>query len=125
MASCEPKRSSSYCEDLRWRMIWQREGLCYSYKVVARNLGVDKSTVKRTVRKFLQTGTVAKENYPAERAQKILTEPAKIFIISQVIEKPGIYLSEIQSLLEEKLYLDISLSTICKFLHKSGFTLYN
>ena len=26
-SSCEPKRTSAYSEDLRWRMVWERECL--------------------------------------------------------------------------------------------------
>ena len=60
--SCQPDRSSAYAEDLRWRMVWQRDGLGYSYARIARNLCVDKSTVWRTVQLFHVTGDVAKKS---------------------------------------------------------------
>ncbi len=40
--SCEPSRTSAYS---RWRMVWQREALRLTYSSIARNLGVDESTV--------------------------------------------------------------------------------
>ena len=39
-----------------------------------------------------------------------------------VVQKPGIYLHEIQCELEHFLLIDVSVSTICKCLHKNGFT---
>ena len=39
-----------------------------------------------------------------------------------VIEKPEIYLWEIQEELQHTLLLEADISTICRFLHASGFT---
>ena len=50
--SCEPARTSAYSEDLQWRMIWQSELLGYSQQPIAQNLGVDQSTVSRTIQLF-------------------------------------------------------------------------
>ena len=53
MASCEQMWSSANGEDLRWHIIWQREGLGYSAEIrVAKNLNIDKSTVYRIVHVF-------------------------------------------------------------------------
>ena len=46
----------------------------------------------------------------------------KLFILNTVLQRPGIYLREIQKELEDVLMIEISISTICKFLCKSGFT---
>ena len=59
MTSFEPRRSSAYSEDLRWRMVWQCEGLGYSQAQAGRNLGVDRSTVTRTLQLFHATGSVS------------------------------------------------------------------
>ena len=48
--------------------------------------------------------------------------PAQLLIIHFCLEKPGIYLHEIQKELEYILFLEVSLSTICRFLHNSKFT---
>ena len=120
--SYEPKRSSAYSEDLRWRMVWQREALGYTYEQISKNLGVDSSTVQRTVALFNATGSVQKRAYPKERAFRKLTPIAQLFILNLVLEKPGIHLHEIQRELEASLLLAISLSTLCTFLHKCGFT---
>ena len=47
MTSWEPLRSSAYQDDLRWRIVWQREGLGLSRREIAGNLNIDRSTVRR------------------------------------------------------------------------------
>ena len=121
MASCEPGRTSAYSEDLRWRMVWQREALEYTYNAITRNLGVDSSTVARTLELFNTSGSVSKRPYPKGRAFQKLTVPVQLLILHLAVQRPGIYLHEIQEL-SEFLLLDISLSSICRFLHHSGFT---
>ena len=44
--SCEPLRSTAYSDDLRWKVVWQREALTLSCEEVARNLCIDRSTVR-------------------------------------------------------------------------------
>lgn len=39
MASSQPRRQTA---DLRWRMVWQSEGLGHTYSAIAENLNVDK-----------------------------------------------------------------------------------
>ena len=120
--SCEPWRSSAYNVDLRWRMIWQRKALGLTYDTIANNLGVDKSTILRTVHLFNNTGSLLKKPYPKERASRKLTSLAQQFVLNLILQKPGIYLHEIQEELQHSLLLEVSMSTLCKFLHASGFT---
>ena len=40
MASCERSRSSAYGEHLRWRIVWQKEGLGLSDDTIASNLNI-------------------------------------------------------------------------------------
>lgn len=120
--SLEKSRSSAYSEDLRWRMIWQRDALGYSTDQVAKNLCVDKSTVYRILNLFYTTGTVSKRSYPKERAFRKLTSPAQLLILQLCLSRPGIYLREIRDELFSVLEVDVNESAICKFLHNSGFT---
>lgn len=122
MTSSEPWRTAAYGEDLRWKMVWQREGLRLTYSRIASNLNVDKSTVMRVLRAFQLTGHVGKKSYPTNRAYRELTASAKLFIMNIVIERPGIYLKEIKKELKDFMMLDISISAICKFLKNNGFT---
>jgi len=103
-------------------MIWQREALGYTCTSIAENLNVDRKTVSRTLELFHATGSVSKRPYPKERAFRKLTQPAQLLILQLVIQRPGIYLHEIQRELENLLLYSISLPTICRFLHVSGFT---
>ena len=99
-------------------MIWKREGLGYTYGEISVNLGVDASTVQRTVTLF---GSVHKRPYPKDKAARKLTPIAQLFVLN-LVKKPGIYLYEIQKELQVSLLLEVSLSTLCKFLHTNGFT---
>ncbi len=119
--SCEPWRTSAYGDDLRWRMIWQRLALSYTYKKIGANLGVDTSTVQRTVQLFECTGSVQKRPYTKGHLEKKLTPTVKLIILTLVIQRPGILLRELQEQLSEY-GVNVGLSTICEFLHKSGFT---
>ena len=122
MTSCEPARSSSYNNDLRWRIVWQKIALELPTKQVAKNLCVDPSTVQRICHRFELSGDVAKQTYHAENSVRKLTEPAQLFILHLVLDRPGIYLREIRDELMSQLGVDITVSAICKFLHKAGFT---
>ena len=59
--SCEKGRSSAYSEDLRWRMVWQKEALGKSLTEVSKDLCVDRSTVSRTMSLFFASGSVKKK----------------------------------------------------------------
>ena len=48
-----------------------------------------------------------------------------MLILHLVIMKPGIFLREIQNQLLEVLLLEVDVSTICRFLHDSGFMRQN
>ena len=118
--SYESSRASAYSNDLRWRMIWQKEVLGLETCQVAANLGVDYSTVWRIVKLFRETGDVQKKKQPG--AVKALTSVAELITISEVLEHPGIMLHEFQAKLLELTGIDVCLSTICRFLQRSGFS---
>ena len=61
--SCEPGRKQAYSNDLRWRMVWQREVLGYKYDHIAVNLNVHPSTVCRVTKLFSTSGSVDHKPY--------------------------------------------------------------
>ena len=122
MDSNEPTRTSAYSNDLRWRMVYQRKVLKYNYADISRNLGVDKSTVQSTVVLFNTTGTVNKKVYPRENSFRKMTLPAQVLILNLIIERPSAYLSEIQQEIKDTLLIEVSISTICRFLKENGFS---
>lgn len=123
--SCEEQRTKAYSEDLRWRMIYQYYALQKTSQQIAESLNVDKSTVSRTIKLFTETGAVSKRRYPDSHSasHRKLTDVDKLLIIDIALSKPGIYLSEIQHCLLEEHGTEVSLSTICRYLHnEAGFT---
>ena len=93
MASCEPWRQTAYDEGLRWRMVWQREALGYTYSAI---LNVDEATVLHTLGLFQNTGRVSKKSYCTSDTNRVLTSAAQLYVLNLVVSKPGIYLREIQ-----------------------------
>ena len=122
--SCEPHRSAAYSEDMRWRMVFQHEVQEQSYVDIAKNSYVDVSTVRRILNLFWTTGDVQKRQYPsnAVKASQKLTDVAQLFIITLLLDRPGIFLQEIQTELDEQLGIEVTPSCICKFLRKNGFS---
>ena len=120
--SCEPKRSSAYSGDLRWRVVYQREGLELSYERIAANLSIDSSTAKRIVKLFNDTGSVSKKKYDKSGLTRKLTDVVQFFILQLVIQRPGILLRGIKAEVCRVLSVEVEESTVCKFLHSQGFT---
>ena len=56
--SCEPLHTAAYSNDVRWRIVWQREALDLSCYEIAQKLNIDVSTVYRVIRQFRVTGDV-------------------------------------------------------------------
>ena len=103
-------------------MVWQKEVLGKSLAEVSKDLCVDRSTVSRTMSLFFASGSVKEKPYPKEKAFRKLTTPCQLLIMNLVIERPGIYLRELQDELRSTLEVEVSLSAICKFVHQSGLT---
>lgn len=122
MTSCEPARSSAYSEDLRWRIVWQREALELTFSEIASNLLIDVATAHRVVKQFTTSGSISKKSYSSTNRPCKLTKPVQLTILHLVLEKPSMYLWEIQQELQWLYALDISPSTICMFLKKSNFS---
>ena len=85
-----------------------------TYREIAANLNVDHL--------FYETGNVSPREYPSNVGTARLTEMDKLIILELVIEKPGIYLREIQQELESWTGTVVDVSTVCRFLHTSGFS---
>ena len=120
--SCESRRSSVYSEDLRWRMVYQKEGMGLSYAEVAKNLNVDQSTVKRVVKLFIDSGNVTKKCYDKSSLPRKIMKVVQFCILQLVLQYPGIKLREIKSEVNYLLQVELDESTICRFLHSQGLT---
>ena len=96
--SCEPNRTKAYSEDLRWRMVYHVEMKGKSCREAGENLAVDPSTVSRTVTLFNTSCNVDKRKYPPNAGTAVLTEIDKIIILETVLDKPEIFLREIEQI---------------------------
>ena len=124
-SSCEPKRCSAYSKDLQWHMVYQHEALDLSCKDVAANLCVDPLTVSRIVSLFRRTGQVSKKQYDATNLARKLTVTVQLILLQVILEHPRIRLHEIQDEVEYVTGSYLQVSTICQFLHRSGFSRQN
>lgn len=121
--SIDSARTSAYGEDLRWRMVWQSVGLGLGLKLIANNLGVDPSTVSRVVSLFKATGSVQKRPYPKNARPNIkLSTTVQLTILNTVLQRPGIYLHELNREVLILTGVDVSVSSLCSFLHSANFT---
>ena len=121
--SCEPGRRRAYHEDLRWRMVWQHAVQGFSLQTVAFNLSVDPSTVHRITKQFELSGQVHKKKYSCvNHSVKKLSKSVQFTVLQFMLQRPGIYLKEIQQELLWQFGLHISESSLCNFLKKSNFT---
>ena len=106
-------------------MVYQVIGLKKSYRQVALELNVDVYTVQQTLKLFAQTGCIQKRKHPPNIDNTKITEFAKVFLVSLVIERPGVYLHEVKQLLLEYTGIDVQESTICKVLKACGLSWQN
>lgn len=120
--SCDSNRTAAYSPDLRWRIVYQVFGLGNTYRTVASNLNVDPSTVARVIARFMEVGGVQKRSYPFNAGVTKLSDIGKRLIIELAVDKPGLYLAEIQQELYQATGIDVSETTICRTLQKNGFT---
>lgn len=71
---------------------------------------------------FTTTNDVRPRLYPPNLGTFKLTDIDKLVILELAIEKPRIYLREIQTCLYEETGTEVDISTICRYLQFSGFT---
>ena len=103
-------------------MVHQVEIQGKSYKKVGENLGVDPSTVCRTVALFNATGSVDKRKHPPNSGTTVLTEIDKIVILETALDRPEVFLRELQQTLILETGTCVDVSTIWRFLQVSNFT---
>lgn len=122
MSSLENTRTKAYSSDLRWRMVYLRCVLGYSYREVGEKMCVDPSTVYRTAKLFEETGTVSSIQGYREGPDKKLSTHDEIVLLELVLEHPSMYLHELQNALLQSTGTNVSAATICRFLKKQGFS---
>ena len=56
------------------------------------------------------------------RRKHIPADPVQFSVAFTVLRRPGVYLGELQKEIAEEYGEELSLSAICRFFHKNGFT---
>lgn len=113
--------SNSYSLDLRWRIVW-----CYlahhsKPRELARQFSVSERTVRRYVHLFYQTGDIRpKKNTPGPK--KLLGDYEQMVLLQVILNRPGIYLEELQTELIRRFGVCVSVPTICRTLRFMGCT---
>ena len=114
----EPGQHKSYSEDMHWRIVYQRHLMGLNYREISQNLTVSVSTVARIVDRFERTGEVTRSLKP----EHILHEHYVFILMQIVLERPSIYLHELQVAFAQTTGRFVSEVTICRTLKRFGFS---
>lgn len=120
--SAEPLRTKAYSPDIRWRIIWQRIGMGFSYRTIASHLNISVGTAYNIYELFEQTGCVDPKKQRKRPECCKIDNHHRLYIISLVLENPSIYLAEICSEIKNITGVQLAPSSICKLLAEYGFT---
>ncbi|KIL55693.1 hypothetical protein M378DRAFT_17709 [Amanita muscaria Koide BX008] len=83
-----------------------------------------KRTIERVLSDYRRRGTVMRDHLRELRGAKCVLTAADVrFLRGTVRHSPEIYLDEMQEIMEDRLGVDVSESTIWRALRRSGFTL--
>ena len=110
----------AYSVDLRWRVVWLHLVSGLSIAEISKLLFMCERSVRRYIELYHSTGDVecAKQTGP----KCMLTELEQLTVLQSLIAKPSIYLCELQEQLYDATGTWASLSTICRTVHRLGFT---
>ena len=120
MTSAEPARTSAYSADIAIRVVWQRLGMGMTFRDIAKRLQIGLGSAHRLYRRFIETGDFKKAERPSRRRHtRKLDEFHELYIISLLVENPGLYLDEIKMRIKEATRVTVSGSTICRVLQRT------
>ena len=93
-----------------------------AFKKIAIRLQIGVGTAHRLYARYVDTGDVAPKMQPARPDARKLDNLHELYIIALVHENPALYLHEICAKIVEATGITVSGSTVCKVLHRNGFT---
>ena len=111
----------AYSTDLRMRIVWTYLAYQLTPTEIADLFCLSERTVRRYIHLFYQTGDVNPKD-AVHGPQKLLGEHEQLILLWMFLDRPGIYLHELQTMLCAKFGVPISESTICRTLHFMGCT---
>lgn len=112
---------TAFSTDLRWRIVWLKIAHDIPTKEIAVLLGVSERTVRRILKLFNTTGDVKPKDYH-HGPMRLLGDFEQLTLLRLILERPGIYLHEIQAELYSMFEVQVSVPTICKTLRHMGCT---
>lgn len=121
VSSTEYSIPTDYFVDLRWRAVWLHLIRKISYAEIAHTLFLSERSVQRNVELYQSSGVVEprKQKHGPEQ---LLSEFEQITALQSQIDRPGIFLIELQQQLNEVTGRTVHISTICRTVHRLGFT---
>lgn len=111
----------NYSEDLRWRAVWLHLIRKLSYAEIADILFISERSVCRYVDLYQSTGDVQPKKQ-RHGPEQLLNDFENITLLQCMINRPGICLAELQQQLNDITGTWVHLSTICRTVHRLGFT---
>lgn len=122
MTSAEPARTVAYTKDIAVRVVWQRLGMNMSFRDIARRLQIGVGTAFRLYKRFVATGELSPPQRACRPDARKLDEYHELYIMSLLIDNPGLYLSEICLAIKDATGVIVSGSTVCRVLQRNGYT---
>ena len=112
----------AYSEDLRWRIIWYKFLLMRSDEEIAFQLFVCPRMVQRICQKFVFTGKVVAERAGRPVGTTTLHRHEEYIIMEAILKEPATRLHQLASTIQEQTGSEFDVSTLCRTLHRLGFT---
>ena len=112
----------AYSEDLRWRIICYKFLLMGSDEEIAFQLFVCPRTVQRICQKFVLTGNVVAERAGRPVGTTTLHRHEEYIIMEAILKEPATRLHQLASTIQEQTGSEFDVSTLCRTLHRLGFT---
>ena len=109
--------AAAYSIDLRKKILSAWEGKEDSQRGLAERFKVSFSFIKNLLRQHKETGEIIPKKQGGDHRSKLKEEEQEL-LKKIVEEKNDIYLREIQSIIQEKTGIDVSLSSLCRTLQK-------
>ena len=113
---------TKYSEDLRWRAVWLHLVCGLSGGEIADLLFVCKRSVERYLSLYHATGSVTPRRQQQHGPPRLLTEFEQISILQSLVNRPTMYLEELQSELYDLTGTWVHVSTICRTVQRLGLT---
>ena len=109
--------AAAYSIDLREKILSAWQGKEGSQRGLAKRFKVSFSFIKDLLHQYKETGTIIPRKQGGDRRSKLKEQEQEL--LKKIVSKQNdIYLREIQSIIQEKTGIDVSLSSLCRTLQK-------